>query len=198
MGGPGRKRRSPASPVAGACRCSTRRRAWRSRAAVVRDAGRRLGQVPAARGLRPEGLAVERGPLAGPGDPWLRFAPGAGPWGIGGRHRGVVKRSYVHWADEPIPALNGQTPRQAIGSATGLERVKGLLRSYEDGEARMAAQTGAGRNLLPVPLGRTRPSALIRRPTLRADATATRARTPWPSAASRRRRAGAGARWPCP
>ena len=55
---------------------------------------------------------------------------------------GVVKRSYAHWADEPIPALNGQTPRQAIGSAGGLERVKGLLRSYQDGEVRMAAQQG--------------------------------------------------------
>jgi hypothetical protein len=55
---------------------------------------------------------------------------------------GVIKRNYAHWADEPIPALNGQTPRQAIGNATGLERVKGLLRSYQDGEAHMAAQQG--------------------------------------------------------
>jgi Protein of unknown function (DUF2384) len=54
----------------------------------------------------------------------------------------VVRRSYAHWAHEPIPALDGQTPRQAIGSATGLERVKGLLRSYQDGEVRMAAQQG--------------------------------------------------------
>ena len=53
---------------------------------------------------------------------------------------GVVKRSYANWADEPIPALGGQTPRQAMRSAAGLERVKGLLRSYEDGEVRMAAQ----------------------------------------------------------
>ena len=55
---------------------------------------------------------------------------------------GVIKRSYAHWADEPIPALNGQTPRQAIASAAGLERVKGLLRSYEDGEAQQAGQQG--------------------------------------------------------
>ncbi len=57
---------------------------------------------------------------------------------------GVVKRSYAKWADEPIPALNGQTPRQAIATAAGLERVKGLLRSYEDGEKHMAAQQGRG------------------------------------------------------
>ena len=35
-----------------------------------------------------------------------------------------------------------RTPRQAIQSASGLERVKGLLRSHEDGEARQAAQQG--------------------------------------------------------
>jgi hypothetical protein len=54
----------------------------------------------------------------------------------------AILRSYAHWADEPIPALNNQTPRQAIQSAAGLERVKGLLRSYEGGEAQQAAQQG--------------------------------------------------------
>ena len=54
----------------------------------------------------------------------------------------IIERTYAHWADEPIPALNDQTPRQAIQSPSGLERVKGLLRSYEDGEARQAAQQG--------------------------------------------------------
>ena len=54
----------------------------------------------------------------------------------------IVRRTYAHWADEPIPALNGQTPRAAAHSAAGLERVKGLLRSYEDGEAQQAALQG--------------------------------------------------------
>lgn len=49
---------------------------------------------------------------------------------------------YANWADEPIPALDGRTPRQAIATAAGIERVKGLLRSYEDGEARSALQQG--------------------------------------------------------
>ena len=35
-----------------------------------------------------------------------------------------------------------RTPRQAIQSVSGLERVKSLLRSHEDGEARQAAQQG--------------------------------------------------------
>ena len=54
----------------------------------------------------------------------------------------VIKRSYANWADEPIPALEGRTPRQAIQNASGLERVKGLLRSYEEGEAQQATQQG--------------------------------------------------------
>ncbi len=54
----------------------------------------------------------------------------------------AIKRSYARWADEPIPALANQTPRDAMTSAAGLERVKGLLRSYQDGEAQQAAQQG--------------------------------------------------------
>ena len=62
--------------------------------------------------------------------------------GLAAAMEDIVKRMYAHWADEPIPALNGQTPRQAIASAAGLERVKGLLRYYEEGEAEQAAQQG--------------------------------------------------------
>ena len=54
----------------------------------------------------------------------------------------AIRRTYARWADEPIPLLDGQTPRQAMGTAAGLERVKGLLRSYESGEADQAAQAG--------------------------------------------------------
>lgn len=54
----------------------------------------------------------------------------------------AIHRSYAHWADEPIPALDHKTPRQAIKTSAGLERVKGLLRSYEASEAAQAAQQG--------------------------------------------------------
>ena len=54
----------------------------------------------------------------------------------------VMLRNYANWADEPIPALGNQTPRQAIRTPAGLERVKGLIRSYEDGEERQAAEQG--------------------------------------------------------
>jgi len=54
----------------------------------------------------------------------------------------ALHRSYAHWADKPLPALGDKTPRQAIATPAGLERVKGLLRSYEDSEKRMAAEQG--------------------------------------------------------
>ena len=52
----------------------------------------------------------------------------------------VLHDMYANWADEPIPALDHKTPRQAIKTSAGLERVKGLLRSYEVSEASQAAQ----------------------------------------------------------
>jgi hypothetical protein len=55
---------------------------------------------------------------------------------------GAIHRSYAHWADEPIPALGNKTPRQVMQTAAGLERVKGLIRSYETSEEQQAAQQG--------------------------------------------------------
>lgn len=52
----------------------------------------------------------------------------------------TLYRAYANWADEPIQALGGKTPRQAIKTPAGLERVKGLLRSYEAGEKQQAAE----------------------------------------------------------
>ena len=54
----------------------------------------------------------------------------------------ALRRSYARWADEPLPVLAGKSPRQVIATGSGLERVKGLLRSYESGEAEMAALDG--------------------------------------------------------
>lgn len=54
----------------------------------------------------------------------------------------VIRRHYARWCDEAIPALGGLTPRQAIVTPAGLERVKGLLREYEDGEQRQSAAQG--------------------------------------------------------
>jgi hypothetical protein len=54
----------------------------------------------------------------------------------------VLHRHYANWADEAIPALGGRTPRQAITTPAGLERVKGLLREYEEGERQQSAAQG--------------------------------------------------------
>ena len=68
--------------------------------------------------------------------------PGLDPEAMAAVMETFIHRHYAKWADEPVPVLGGQTPRQAIKSAAGLERVKGLLRSYQDGESRQAAQQG--------------------------------------------------------
>lgn len=54
----------------------------------------------------------------------------------------TIHRMYANWPDEPIPALDGKSPRQAIATPAGLERVKGLLRSYEASENAQAAEQG--------------------------------------------------------
>lgn len=54
----------------------------------------------------------------------------------------VLHRHCANWADETIPGLGGRTPRQVINTPTGLERVKGLLREYEEGERQQSAAQG--------------------------------------------------------
>lgn len=54
----------------------------------------------------------------------------------------VLQRTYANWCDELIPNLNNKTPRQAIQTAAGQERVKGLIRGYESSEAVQAQQQG--------------------------------------------------------
>ena len=54
----------------------------------------------------------------------------------------AIRQSYANWTDEPIPALGGKTPRQAIRTPAGLERVEGLLRGYEANETRQARREG--------------------------------------------------------
>ena len=81
---------------------------------------------------RPEG-ARKRGAPASP-------APTISPEVLAGAIESAVRDSYAHWADEPLPLLQGRTPREAAGTAAGLERVKGLLRSYQAGEKEQAQQ----------------------------------------------------------
>jgi hypothetical protein len=48
------------------------------------------------------------------------------------------RRHYEGWADEPIPALGGRTPREAARSTAGREAVDTLLKEMENHEQRAA------------------------------------------------------------
>lgn len=54
----------------------------------------------------------------------------------------TIRRMYANWPDEPLAALGGETPRQSLATPAGLERVKGLLRSYEASEREQAVEQG--------------------------------------------------------
>ncbi len=46
------------------------------------------------------------------------------------------RRHYDDWADHPLPALSGRTPREAVGTREGRQRVDALLKHMENLEAR--------------------------------------------------------------
>ena len=49
-------------------------------------------------------------------------------------HEYKQKHSAI-WADEPLPALGGKTPREAVRSAAGKKQVIKMLKDFEHGEA---------------------------------------------------------------
>jgi len=49
------------------------------------------------------------------------------------------RRHYEDWADCPMPALSGQTPREALETREGRQRVDALLKHMENQEARLPA-----------------------------------------------------------
>jgi len=48
--------------------------------------------------------------------------------------RAFKRRHYREWADQPVPALQGKTPREAIRTAQGREAVDALLKHFEHHE----------------------------------------------------------------
>jgi hypothetical protein len=55
----------------------------------------------------------------------------------------MFQEHWRKWVDEPLPALQGETPRQAVSTADGLEKVEALLRDAELRQKRgFAFQTG--------------------------------------------------------
>ena len=49
----------------------------------------------------------------------------------------VKRRLYADWPDQPLPALGGWSPRDAVRSARGRDAVDVLLKEMENRERRM-------------------------------------------------------------
>jgi hypothetical protein len=90
----------------------------------------------------PKGVLSQPGALQPPREGKSGLPADLDPEVAAGIIEGAIRRSYARWADEPIPALGNRTPRDAIRTEAGLERVKGLLRSYEEGESQQAVRQG--------------------------------------------------------
>lgn len=83
-------------------------------------------------------------------DPRAAGSPGTGGSGRGGAPipvptevmQQILESHYKDWAEDHIPALDGRTPREAVRTAEGREAVIGLLKLYEEGEARTARNEG--------------------------------------------------------
>lgn len=52
--------------------------------------------------------------------------------------RAYKERHYATWPDEPVPALQGRTPREAVQTSEGRRRVDAMLRDFELAEAKVA------------------------------------------------------------
>lgn len=53
-------------------------------------------------------------------------------------YRDLIHDIYRNWADDPIPALDDKTPREAIRSKAGRREVRRLIRSYQADENHQA------------------------------------------------------------
>ncbi len=71
-----------------------------------------------------------------------RSGPPIDPEELSKAMEGFYRKIYANWADEPIPALDGRTPRQAVQDPEGRRQVTDLLESYERSESLMAEDQG--------------------------------------------------------
>jgi hypothetical protein len=54
--------------------------------------------------------------------------------------RRMKERFYENWVDEPVPLLDGRTPREAMRTGEGRRRVEGILQEIERTEAAESAE----------------------------------------------------------
>jgi hypothetical protein len=52
--------------------------------------------------------------------------------------RAFKRRHYAQWADHPLAALRGKTPREAMRTADGRAAVDVLLKDFENHEIRQS------------------------------------------------------------
>ncbi len=79
-----------------------------------------------------------RAPLAhGGGAEDAAPVPALDPAEAAAIEREYKQRHYRRWLDEPIPALDGKTPREAVRTGAGRHRVDVLLRDIEHREGRL-------------------------------------------------------------
>jgi hypothetical protein len=57
---------------------------------------------------------------------------------------------YTNWVDQRLPALGGQTPREAARSETGRRALEDLLRTMENGEEHSRREGGVAFDFAPV------------------------------------------------
>jgi hypothetical protein len=44
----------------------------------------------------------------------------------------IHEQHYRGWLDEPLPALNGRTPREAVGAKSSRDKLVSLLKAMEN------------------------------------------------------------------
>jgi hypothetical protein len=110
------------------------------------DAGRRWLEK-LAKGALAHQIREQKDPLSarsplhnGPTPP--RRRPPVDPEEATSMMQSVYEHTYRNWADEPIPALSGRTPRAAIRDPRSRQTVIELLRTYEFGERDQAETEG--------------------------------------------------------
>lgn len=69
------------------------------------------------------------------GKPSQSAGPAAPP-GASEAVRAFKRRHYQEWANQPVPALQGKTPREALRTREGRQAVDGLLKDFENHEHR--------------------------------------------------------------
>ncbi len=110
---------------------NSRERAESMRRRIARRLGRGRAQFQRWTIESPERQLAERLPQEGPPPPALDDQALQQSPELQAAVREMAERHWRDWLDHPLPALQGQTPRQAAATPAGRERLEGLLLGFE-------------------------------------------------------------------